>query len=159
LRAGKMRSFAVQNNGLVTPRTAVGYGHKWFFKTHATSDAGGFKIRLDMQDCLLRIDTHPCRSDGDGPQFPELADGVGAGSRFGSRYSNVHVLWMGPTVNGTSYGPWPFPQSKDHLADMGITLHDTDLEANFTLWDAHSAAWHTANGYDADTDTFAWNRQ
>jgi hypothetical protein len=121
------------------------------------------KIRLDMKDCLMRIDTHPCRADGDGPQFPELADGVGAGSKYGSRYNNVTVLWMGPTEQGTAYGPWPFPQNKKHLADMGITLYDQDEAWNYSQWLKTRNYWYSQNGYDdvpgsPTYDTFSWNR-
>jgi hypothetical protein len=130
--------------------------HQHPFKTHQTSDAGGMKIRVIMRNSIMRITTPPVDAY-DTVLFPKLADGVGPGSNHGSLYENVHVCWLGPPLTGTGYGPWPWAQSKSELAAMGITLHDNENEAH-QLWEQTKAAWYAANGYDATTDTFAWNR-
>jgi hypothetical protein len=144
-RAGPYNGPTQRNNGLVAASAGRWFAHKWFFKTDAIDPGSTTLMSLDIRNCLFRIDTMPV----EGPErciFP--TDG---------NYENLTVLWLGPTNTGTDPGPWPFPQSKSTLASMGITVIDDEAIA-WAMWNEVSAAWHVANGYDAATDTFAWNR-
>ncbi|MBX7106796.1 MAG: hypothetical protein K1X57_22160 [Gemmataceae bacterium] len=154
-RAGKYRGPSQRNNGIITGSTP-GMGHQHPFKTHQTGDPGGMKIRVNMKNCLMRITTPPVDAYDD-LVFPKIGDGVGPGSSNGSYYENVHVCWAGPPLNGTGYGPWPWAQTKAQLAAMGITLHDDENEQH-DFWTRAVAAFDSAHGYDAVSDTYAWNR-
>ena len=160
LRQGIYKGPGNTGNGIIANLRGVGFGCKWIFKTGDTNDPGGMKLRLSMRNCLILITSWPCRANGDeSAQFPEIADGVGPGSRYGSYYENVHVLWVGPGQTSTNFVPWPFAQSKAHLASMGITVHDSSESDNWDNWVKTKNAWLDMNGYDEASDTFSWNRR
>ena len=146
-----------RNNGIIRGATP-GMGSRVLFKTHATNDPGMLKVRTDMQDVAFIIDTPPVDGIDEGDIFPALADGVGPGSKWGSAYKNVHVLWRGPGYGDTGYGKWPFKQSKQQLAEMGITLHDDENQAH-DLAVRTLKAFDQAHGYNSDSDTYSWNRR
>jgi hypothetical protein len=156
-RKDKYRGPDQRNNEIVRGSTP-GMGSRVLFKTHTTNDPGGLKVRTDMEDVAFIFDTPPVDGIDEGDMFPALADGIGAGSKWGSRYKNVHALWRGPDYGSTGYGKWPFRQSKQQLADMGITLHDDENEAN-DLAERTLKAFYQVHGYQPDNDTFSWNRR
>jgi hypothetical protein len=166
-RADKYVDPTHRNNTIVHP--GAGMGSKWLHKTHSTGDAGGLKIRYDMEDVLIRIDTPSVDGISAGEMFPNTADGVGVGSVNGSRYVDVHVVWLGPNY-ATTGAPVAWDtvfaatgQTKASLLAMGITIHDggaggSSEQDALDYWNLHKAAFMTAHGYDAGTDTFSWNR-
>lgn len=137
-----------QRNNTFLPQTASQwYSHKWFFKADAISGTTS-NMRLNIKDSLFRIDSMPV----EGPTkclFP--TDGV---------YENLTVIWFGSTISGGPVSVWPsnMPQSKSQLASMGITVIDNE-NAGWTLWNDTEALWLTANGWNATSKTFVWNRQ
>ena len=155
-RADKYRGPNNRNNEIIKGSTP-GMGSRVLFKTHATNDPGGLKVRTKMKDVVFIIDTPPVDGINEGDIFPLLADGVGPGSKYGSSYDNVTVLWRGPEYGSTGYGKWPFKQSKSTLASMGITLIDDENQAH-DFAERTLKAFYQVHGYNKDNDTFSWNR-
>ena len=140
-KVGKWIDLDNRNNDNITNnRSANGWAHKWFFKPRANN------LRIVMRHCMLRIDTMPVEGAGEFQIFPNNA---------ASSYEDVDVIWLGRDA-------WPFAQSQEELALMGINLI-TDPNEGFPLWQQTKEEWFRLNGYDSDPasptfDTFSWNR-
>lgn len=118
-----------QNNANVTNlKSTDGWGHQGLWKF------GGGDTIVDMEDCLIRVDTIPV----DGPTdffLPNIRHVM----------NRVTLLWM----QGGTCPLTPIPP--------GVTVL-TDTNQCFDVWNQAYADFHNVNGFNPATDDLDWTR-